>query len=44
MTALDEVGLAARSGLRPAEMSGGEKQRVAIARALAKNPQLLFAD
>jgi putative ABC transport system ATP-binding protein len=44
MTALDEVGLAARAGLRPAEMSGGEKQRVAIARALAKNPQLLFAD
>ncbi len=44
MSALDEVGLAARAGLRPAEMSGGEKQRVAIARALAKNPQLLFAD
>ena len=44
MTALDEVGLAARARLRPAEMSGGEKQRVAIARALAKNPQLLFAD
>jgi putative ABC transport system ATP-binding protein len=44
MSALDEVGLAARAGLRPAEMSGGEKKRVAIARALAKNPQLLFAD
>jgi putative ABC transport system ATP-binding protein len=44
LTALDEVGLAARAKLRPAEMSGGEKQRVAIARALAKNPQLLFAD
>jgi len=44
LAALDEVGLAARAKLRPAEMSGGEKQRVAIARALAKNPQLLFAD
>ncbi|MDO9314231.1 MAG: ABC transporter ATP-binding protein [Burkholderiaceae bacterium] len=44
LEALDEVGLAARSGLRPGEMSGGEKQRVAIARALAKRPQLLFAD
>jgi putative ABC transport system ATP-binding protein len=42
--ALEEVGLGARVGLRPLEMSGGEKQRVAIARALAKKPQLLFAD
>jgi putative ABC transport system ATP-binding protein len=42
--ALDEVGLAPRMTLRPAELSGGEKQRVAIARALAKEPALLFAD
>ncbi|EIM04308.1 ABC transporter ATP-binding protein [Rhodanobacter denitrificans] len=41
---LEEVGLARRMGLKPAELSGGEKQRVAIARALAKRPQLLFAD
>jgi len=41
---LDEVGLASRMQLKPAELSGGEKQRVAIARALAKEPQLLFAD
>ncbi len=41
---LEEVGLAHRMHLRPAELSGGEKQRVAIARALAKQPELLFAD
>jgi len=41
---LEEVGLAHRMNLKPAELSGGEKQRVAIARALAKQPQLLFAD
>jgi putative ABC transport system ATP-binding protein len=41
---LEEVGLAHRMLLRPAELSGGEKQRVAIARALAKEPELLFAD
>lgn len=42
--ALREVGMEPRRGLRPSELSGGEKQRVAIARALAKNPALLFAD
>ncbi|WP_026145167.1 ABC transporter ATP-binding protein [Pseudomonas asplenii] len=42
--ALEEVGLGPRMGLRPAELSGGEKQRVAIARAVAKAPELLFAD
>jgi putative ABC transport system ATP-binding protein len=42
--ALDAVGMGPRLGLRPAEMSGGEKQRVAIARALAKQPRLIFAD
>lgn len=44
LAALEEVGMARRAHLRPAELSGGEKQRVAIARALAKRPALLFAD
>lgn len=43
-TALEEVGLGDRAGLRPQALSGGEKQRVAIARALVKQPALLFAD
>lgn len=41
---LAEVDLTSRAGLRPLELSGGEKQRVAIARSLVKNPPLLFAD
>ena len=42
--ALAEVGLEKVAGLRPLQLSGGEKQRVAIARALAKKPAFLFAD
>ena len=42
--ALTEVGLADRTGHRPAELSGGECQRVAIARALVGRPALILAD
>jgi putative ABC transport system ATP-binding protein len=41
---LDRVGLAARAGHTPRQLSGGEQQRVAIARAFATDPQILFAD
>jgi lipoprotein-releasing system ATP-binding protein len=41
---LDQVGLGARAGHRPAQLSGGEKQRVAIARALVLEPTLLLCD
>jgi putative ABC transport system ATP-binding protein len=41
---LHQVGLAARLGHRPSQLSGGEMQRVAIARALVIRPRLLLAD
>jgi putative ABC transport system ATP-binding protein len=41
---LAAVGLAARTGHYPAELSGGEQQRVALARAFAASPRLILAD
>jgi putative ABC transport system ATP-binding protein len=41
---LQQLGLATRLNLLPAQLSGGEKQRVAIGRALVKDPLLVFAD
>ncbi len=42
--ALNTVGLDARRGHYPHQLSGGEKQRVAIARAFVVRPRVLFAD
>ena len=41
---LARVGLAARRGHYPRQLSGGEQQRVAMARAAVGNPAVLFAD
>ena len=41
---LESVGLSARAGFYPSQLSGGEEQRVAIARALVNSPALLLAD
>lgn len=41
---LEQVGLGARLGHFPGQLSGGEQQRVALARAFVVQPKLLFAD
>ncbi len=41
---LDELGIANRRNIYPAQLSGGERQRVAVARALMNRPALLLAD
>lgn len=42
--ALGRVGLDARTGHYPRQLSGGEQQRVALARAFVTRPAVLFAD
>jgi ABC-type nitrate/sulfonate/bicarbonate transport system ATPase subunit len=41
---LEEVGLADKRDLLPAQLSGGQNQRVALARALVLRPKLLLMD
>jgi putative ABC transport system ATP-binding protein len=41
---LEAVGLGARAGHYPGQLSGGEQQRVALARAAAPRPAILLAD
>lgn len=41
---LANIGLGARLGHYPRQLSGGEQQRVAIARAIAKRPEVLLCD
>ncbi|MTE23480.1 amino acid ABC transporter ATP-binding protein [Microbacterium sp. ZXX196] len=41
---LEQVGLADRAGVYPAQLSGGQQQRVAIARALAMRPKVMLFD
>jgi putative ABC transport system ATP-binding protein len=43
-TAIERVGLVARSDHFPHQLSGGEQQRVAIARALATGNPIVLAD
>ncbi len=41
---IERVGLAARRGHYPSELSGGEQQRTAVARALVHRPRIVVAD
>ncbi len=41
---LQDVGLADKADMRPAQLSGGQNQRVALARALVLRPRILLMD
>jgi putative ABC transport system ATP-binding protein len=41
---LERVGLGARAGHYPVQLSGGEQQRIALARAFINTPKILFCD
>jgi putative ABC transport system ATP-binding protein len=41
---LERVGLSARAGHLPGQLSGGEQQRICIARAIANSPEIVVAD
>lgn len=41
---LDDVGLSARAGALPRQLSGGERRRAGLARVLMAQPRLLVAD
>lgn len=44
LEALNKVGLSAKAGRLPNQISGGEQERVAIARAIVNRPPILLAD
>ena len=44
LEALSRVGLDAKAGRLPSQLSGGEQERVAIARAIVNRPPLILAD